>query len=223
MLIGNESKQKWQYIWGISFLLIGFLISGCLGSGKLPQTSIPPSETSLPSETGTQLPSVSVTTTFAILPSLTPQYQMYVVGKKSLDVWDSPENENKYLHLLTQLVLGEKVVVLDKQTEWSEIAAVEQPTKNNPLGYSGWVRNEDLIYGWPTSQEFIVVMKPSAYIYTQPDGLPNMSVFLDTRLIMVSSTSDWVQVALPDGGDGWMRLADVRITSNLDESIPTDG
>jgi gamma-D-glutamyl-L-lysine dipeptidyl-peptidase len=161
--------------------------------------------------------------TITVSPTQTPDLRRYVVVVKSLDVWDAPENENKYIHLSTQLILGEKVLVLEQQNEWAKIAAVDQPSMENPLGYPGWVRWGHLIAGWTGPQNYIVVMKPSTVVYSSQGEDSIMSVYLDTRLEMVSLDGDWVKVKLPDGREGWAKSTDVRMTANPDVPIPPDG
>ncbi|HEY5118131.1 MAG TPA: NlpC/P60 family protein, partial [Anaerolineales bacterium] len=181
-----------------------------------------PSSSSFPAtlETDTVIPSPSPEPTPA-LPTSDPRE--YVVATLKADVWDAPANENSYWNLQTQLILGEKVLVVDRQGEWSKIAAVEQPSKKDPLGYPGWVRSEFLAAGWPGAQQSAVVMAPHGPLRDEPGGALLMSLYLDTRLPVESTQKDWVQVSLPDGKTGWLSSGDVRLTENLSAPIPVDG
>jgi gamma-D-glutamyl-L-lysine dipeptidyl-peptidase len=154
---------------------------------------------------------------------ITPGPPAYAVRIPKADVWDAPENENEHWSLQTQLILGEKVLVLDQAGAWSQIVAVEQPSRKDPRGYPGWVRSEFLIPGWPEAERFAVVMKSRSRIHTAPGGAELLIVTLDTRLPVESTDGDWVRVRLPDGTAGWLPAADVRLTDDLSRSVPADG
>jgi cell wall-associated NlpC family hydrolase len=145
----------------------------------------------------------------------------FVVHKTLADVWDAPENEGRYRSLQTQLVLGEKVLVLSQADDWSQIVAVDQPSKKDPRGYPGWVRTEALSAGWPAAAEFAVVVKSRSRI--SPDaGGDGLVVYLDSRLAVVAATADRAQVRLPSGGAGWIPLADVRLAEDPSVPVPAD-
>jgi len=110
-----------------------------------------------------------------------------------------------------------------RQGEWSQIAAVEQPSKKDPLGYPGWVRSEFLAASWPSAQQYAVIMAPHAPLRDEPGGSPLVSLYLDTRLPVESTQKDWVQVRLPDGKTGWLSTLDVRLTNDLSARVPADG
>ena len=205
-----------------------WLLAACQTNRRSPATlngtteSYLPSSTSAPTatEAHTAIPSETPGLTSA---SPTSDPREYVVNARKASVWDAPENEKKYWNLQTQLILGEKVLVIDRLGEWSKIAAVEQPSKKDPLGYPGWVRSEFLAQGWPTAQRYAVVMTPYGQLRIEPGGSLLLSVYLDTRLPVESTQKDWVQVRLPDGQTGWLPSSDVRLTDNPSSPIPTDG
>jgi cell wall-associated NlpC family hydrolase len=138
-------------------------------------------------------------------------------------VWDAPENEDSYWDLQTQLLMWEKVLVLEVQGEWSRIVAVEQPSKKDPRGYPGWTRSEFLIQGWPEARQFAVVMRSRTRILSKPGGSVLFGVSLDTRLPVESADGEWVQVRLPNGSAGWLARADVRLAEDLSKPVPADG
>jgi hypothetical protein len=205
-----------------------WLLAGCQAkefSPLVPSTaseSVLSPDPSAPAVTATSMtiPSEAATWTPA---SPTTAPEEFVVKARKASVWDAPENENKYWNLQTQLILGEKVLVVDHRGEWSKIVAVEQPSKKDPHGYPGWVRSEFLASGWPTAQQYAVAMRRYNPLRTEPNGPLRMNLSLDTRLPVESTQKDWVQVLLPDGGPGWLRLSDVRLTENLSSPVPTDG
>jgi cell wall-associated NlpC family hydrolase len=204
-----------------------FLTAGCQAQSKSatpmtgPALSGSPFASSLPAvtETGAVFPSPTSEPTRP-LPTSDPR--QYVVGALKADVWDEPANENSYWHLQTQLILGEKVLLLEHQGDWSRIAAVEQPSKKDPLGYPGWVRSDLLSPGWLAAQEIVVVMAPRTPLRDAPNGARVSSLYLDTRLPVESAQEGWVQVRLPDGSTGWLASSDVRTTNDLSAAIPAD-
>ncbi len=210
-----------KIIAALSFLSL--LLAGCESGGSL--ITSPARTDGNADVTGTLefYISATPTQTETALPTMTPDLRQYTLNAKSLDVWDAPENENKYMHLLTQLILGEKVLLLDRQGDWAYIAATEQPSQKSELGYLGWVNADSLVQGWPDPTAYVIVMKPRADIFSAPDGGTLRSVYLDTRLGMISSQGEMVQVRLPDSSTGWMRNADIRLTPTPDTPIQTDG
>jgi hypothetical protein len=207
----------------IAVFLFSILFSGCAEAGEIIPPTIPvvesprPAETAAPSETATTVPTVAVATPSA---SPTAGSLEFTVSVSKADVWDAPENEKSYWDLQTQLILGEKVWVLGQQGEWSQIVAVEQPSHKDPRGYPGWVRTEFLARGWPDAVYFAVVMKARTHLRAEQGGVPGMLIYLDTRLPVVTTWEQWVQVRLPDGTQGWLPFEDVRLTENLAEPYP---
>jgi gamma-D-glutamyl-L-lysine dipeptidyl-peptidase len=204
------------------------LLAGCQAGkttyapGSLTPGAIQPSETIAkpPTITPTPIPVPSAT-----IPSNTPipPGEEYVVSARRADVWDAPENEKKYWSLQTQLILGEKVLVVDRRGDFSKIAAVEEPSTKDPRGYPGWVRSENLLPGWPAAGEFAIVMTRNAPLRSDPGGTLQMGLYLDTRLPVVAEQKEWIQVRLPDGTTGWIRSTDVRLTGNPSALVPADG
>ncbi len=155
-------KLAGGFVRRISTVLFFAWLVSCQSKGS----SVPPGASFLSAR-----PSASVSPTGALTAAInpsqsptvtavppTPDPREYAVAVSKADVWDAPANENSYWDLQTQLILGEKVLVLDRQGDWSQIAAVEQPSKKNPLGYPGWVRSASLAAGWPSAKQYAVVM-----------------------------------------------------------------
>jgi cell wall-associated NlpC family hydrolase len=211
------------FMW-IAALLIPAVLAGCRGTPtRLPELSatavwVGPS----PTRKSTSTPTATIRPSEA--PALTPMTgpDESVVQSTKADVWDAPENEGQYWNLQTQLNLGEKVLVLGQTGEWSQIVAVEQPSKKDPRGYPGWVRSEFLAPGWPEAVYFAVVMKARTHLRAEQGGAPGMLIYLDTRLPVVTTWEQWVQVRLPDGTEGWLPFEDVRLTEDLSEPYPAD-
>src|SRR5450759_2355229 len=80
------------------------------------------------------------------------------VSVEVLDVWDEPAHEKDYWSRQTQLILGERVLILAEVGDWASIVAVEQPSHKDPRGYPGWVRRGSLVNGWSQADKVAVVM-----------------------------------------------------------------
>lgn len=208
----------------LAFLFL-FLLIGCVPPPTPARTLTRSIATSPP----TSLPSATATLTPTFLPPLpspspwtqatsqTPQ--PFVIRTAKADLWDDPQHEGEYWHLQTQLLLGEKVLVLQSQDGWAYVVAVAQPSHKHELGYPGWLRLETLTPGWPSGGEYAVVMTPFSLIRTAPNGERLMQVYLDTRLPVEGKEGDWVQVQLPDGQRGWLPRRDVRLTSDPEAPV----
>jgi gamma-D-glutamyl-L-lysine dipeptidyl-peptidase len=144
-------------------------------------------------------------------------------------MWDEPANEKSYWHRVTQLLLGERVLVLAEQGEWSQIVAVEQASSLDPLGYPGWVRNASLAPGWTDAENGVpefwaVVMRRYAYLRNEPSPAAEIvqRLHLDVRLPVIQPGDAWVEVALPGGGSGWLQLKDIRLAADPNLPVPLD-
>jgi cell wall-associated NlpC family hydrolase len=207
----------------IDLMLICLLLSGCQSTAHSSPTSglratDSPRSPSITVNPPTQTPAASTQKV-----SATPDPAEYLVRENKSDVWDAPENEGRYDNLQTQLILGERVRVLEQRGDWSRIVAVEQPSRKDASGYPGWVRSAGLVPGWPVANEFIIVMIPRTRLYDQPDGSPIMEITLDTRLPVLSSNGGWAEVRLPEGTTAWLADGDVRITDSLSAPVPDSG
>lgn len=171
----------------------------------------------------TATPAATVLPSIAPTPSPTAGATEAVVNATKADVWDDPENEKSYWNLQTQLILGEKVLILERRGEWSRIVAVEQPSHKDPRGYPGWVRTEFLAEGRPEAGQFAVVMKARTHLRADAAASPGMLIYLDSRLPAAAVEGKWVRVRLPDGMEGLLPAEDVRLTEDLSRAVPADG
>jgi hypothetical protein len=211
--------------WRAAALCAMWLLAGCRESSR-PSLELSATAVALdpsPERPATATPTATVLPGTAPTPASTPAAAEAVVNAAKADVWDDPENEKSYWHLQTQLILGEKVLILEQRGDWSRIAAVEQPSHKDPRGYPGWVRSEFLAEGWPKAVYFAVVMQARTHLHAEMGGEPGMLIYLDTRLPVVTSREQWVQVRLPDGTEGWLPFEDVRMTQDLAEPYPAVG
>jgi gamma-D-glutamyl-L-lysine dipeptidyl-peptidase len=181
-------------------------------------TPVPPT---LPAQSATPLPAP----THAV-PTPTPlPYPPATVSTALLDVWPAPRAENVTPQRQTQLILGERVLVVRCEGAWAEIRAVEQPSGKDALGYPGWVRAAGLAPGWVESARWLVVQVPavSAYAQDAANGEPLARLMLDTRLPVLAEQADWVRAGLPDGRSAWLPRAGLRLSDTREPSyLPFD-
>lgn len=201
------------------------LLVGCDGNAVQDST---PAGLILPSGTATAAPPPATIAPTGTESPPTPSRtaldrRAYTVKAEKADVWNLPENENTYVDLQTQLILGEKVLILEQSGDWSRIVAVEQPSRKDPLGYPGWVRSDTLAAGWLSARQYAVVMKPRSALLDQPDGSLVLNVTLDTHLPVIDAQESWIRVHLPDDRTGWLPAGDVRIAEDLASPVPLDG
>ncbi|MBN1439632.1 MAG: C40 family peptidase [Anaerolineales bacterium] len=210
--------------WASAFCVIGML-SGCRENASPPPQL---SATAVAADPSPRLPAAA-TPSAEVLPSEAPtaapapDLPEFAVRTTKADVWNAPENENSYWDLQTQLILGERVLVLEALGEWSRIAAVEQPSHKDPRGYPGWVRSEFLTPSSPAAERYAVVMTARTHLGSDSADRDGMLVYLDTRLPAEEVLEDRVVVRLPDGGKGWLPRKDVRLTDDLARPVPADG
>ncbi len=113
---------------------------------------------------------------------------------------------------LTQLLLGERVLVEEERDGWARVVALDQPAgKLDPRGYPGWLRVSHL-YGGVLPAATHVVCAAATALCDAPDGdvlLPGVT--LGTRIAAVDlPVRGWLPVAVP-GRDApaWARSPDL--------------
>ncbi len=169
------------------------------------ETTLTPTQT-VPPPASTALIEPTITTT-------APAGKPAVALAEVVDVWDTPAHEKDYWSRQTQLMIGERVLVLTEQGDWAQIVAVEQPSHKDPRGYPGWVRLNQLAPGWPQTGQFAIVMVQSSPGRVKPDSSSALLQWLplDARLPVNQESDGWVQTVLPDGRMAWLRRGDVRL------------
>jgi gamma-D-glutamyl-L-lysine dipeptidyl-peptidase len=120
---------------------------------------------------------------------------------------------------LTQLLLGERVLVLEIRDDWARVVAYGQPTSLDPRGYPGWVpgdqlstvdglhaagvrvaaRHRDRTQAEDRSGVWHVVVATATTLRDDPDGaLAVPGVTFGTRLLALGAPHDgWLPVAVP--------------------------
>ncbi|MGZ5415846.1 MAG: C40 family peptidase [Nocardioides sp.] len=112
---------------------------------------------------------------------------------------------------LTQLLLGEGVLVLEHHGEWSRVAALMQGSSAHEHGYPGWVRTAHLdrpVPRWTGPSAFVAVPVASCILETTGEELP---LSCGTGLWVDSVREETVGVLLPGGRRGSVPLDAVRL------------
>ncbi|QNE22331.1 NlpC/P60 family protein [Kribbella qitaiheensis] len=111
---------------------------------------------------------------------------------------------------LTQLLLGEPVLVRSERDGWSEILAPWQPSSADDLGYPGWVPSSHLGELPSSATAPVAVAVPSVSLTAEPGSGHLFDLSFATVLASVDHADGYTRVALPDGGEGWIADAALR-------------
>ncbi len=121
----------------------------------------------------------------------------------------------------TMAVLGEPVAVLERRGEWMRVAAEEQKTTLNALGYPGWVPSSHIVRNDTYLSELktlpnIVVVSPTAEIFSSVDleQVLGKAGYM-TRLPLLEEKDRSLMVRLPDGGAGFLKRQDIKKAGDL--------
>ncbi len=117
-------------------------------------------------------------------------------------------------NLVTQAVLGTWVRIEESRKGWYKVLL--------PDRYNGWLEAHHVRrYApgetpYPASEQVAQVQSLLAFLYYEPNGtyrLPALQVPIGVRLAVAAVEEGWVQVALPDGAQRWVRRGDVQIVA----------
>jgi cell wall-associated NlpC family hydrolase len=95
-------------------------------------------------------------------------------------------------HMPTQVLYGERVVVLDRQGAWTKVAVPDQPSPLDPRGYPGWVLNWQLRAAVPNAN-VVTVTAPKARLSTGAE------VSFGTQLPLIQRGAQSLTVQTPAG------------------------
>lgn len=116
---------------------------------------------------------------------------------------------------LTQLLLGEPVLLLEQVDGWSKVAALWQQSSGHEQGYPGWVRTAHLATPVDrTAGPGAFVMSPSTSCVL--DGGSSVQLSCGTGLWLDSVDGDAVHVALPGARRGTLPRSDVRLSDKAE-------
>jgi hypothetical protein len=113
--------------------------------------------------------------------------------------------------LETQALYGAKVYLLGQSGGWSHIAAAGQPTSRNRWGYPGWVPTRQLTGVEPPAAGTVALVRwPTMWLYQTAELTGRvLEVSCGTRLPVVSSGDQAVEVQLVDGAHAYVRRAGI--------------
>ncbi|WP_042459482.1 C40 family peptidase [Neobacillus dielmonensis] len=118
--------------------------------------------------------------------------------------------------LETQALYGSKVVILQEDGDWVQVAVEGQPTTRNSLGYPGWMpkaqlTDDDRLDGL-AGKPFIMVTSNTAWLYNgKALQNPFMEISFNTKLPVMKDFGDVVMVATPDDGNKFISKKDVAV------------
>lgn len=116
----------------------------------------------------------------------------------------------------TQALYGQEVTVLKSKGDWYYVAVKDQATPRNKNGYPGWVPKAQIAETRTdfTACSIAVIKRPTAYLYRTPGGKKEMEISFDTRLPVVKSEKNWIQIRTPDDSLKWLRQQDAAVYKN---------
>ncbi len=120
---------------------------------------------------------------------------------------------------LSQLLLGEPVLIRSERDGWVEIVAPWQPSRSDNTGYPGWLPAAHLGELPQAATDPVSVRVPVTTLYAEPGAEPVAEVSFGTVLASTERSEGHVRVALPDGGHGWLSEDAVRVDG---EATPSE-
>lgn len=136
-----------------------------------------------------------------------------------VELMSDEEREDLLDRTLTQLLLGERVEVVEVHDGWSHVIALGQPTSRHPKGYPGWLptdqlsvpnalhaagvrvaaRHREIVEVEDRTGVWHVVVATATALRDDPDAaLAVPGVTFGTRLMALGAPHDgWVPVAVP--------------------------
>ena len=125
--------------------------------------------------------------------------------------------------LETQVLYGQKVVILEESGNWVKVAVKGQLTSRNDLGYPGWMPKRQLTYNTGLSryerEAFVQVESPTTWLYNT-DKLDSRFIEASyaTRLPLLARRNGVIKVATLHG-DKWLKATDASVYRN-ESAIP---
>lgn len=101
----------------------------------------------------------------------------------------------------TQVLLGDRVLVLGLRPGWAQVAVPDQPSPEDARGYPGWVPRRQLTAARPASTGTVAtVVSRLAWLRTDDDLAQRaVRISFGTRLPVVGRSGRFVRVATPTG------------------------
>lgn len=124
----------------------------------------------------------------------------------------------------TQVLLGDRVVVVGVRGAWTEVRIPEQPTPLAAAGYPGWIPSVQLTPSAPPAlPTSATVTATTAWLYAAPNGRRLMEISFGTRLPVLGHTTGWVHVGEPAGTSGWVHADAATVTVPTSAALPRTG
>lgn len=108
---------------------------------------------------------------------------------------------SNYGLIQSQLLYGEKVVVLEEKNGWVKVAIPNQPSSKNEQGYPGWVPRRQLNIVSKDAilhNNNITIVTPTAFLFNE-NGSPFLEVSYLTSLQLITEADNWYFVKTPHG------------------------
>lgn len=125
----------------------------------------------------------------------------------------------------SQLLYGERVVVLERTGDWLRVAAAEQRTVKDGRGYPGWLPaaqacGSDVFLREREALPAAVVTAPRTILYADAAGREVVGgLSWQTRLPLLAADGAMLAVRRPDGGVGYLARSEAATLS----PAPFDG
>ncbi|MCR8633007.1 C40 family peptidase [Paenibacillus radicis (ex Xue et al. 2023)] len=117
----------------------------------------------------------------------------------------------------TQMLLGAEVIVVEESGDWAKICIPEQSTRNNPLGYPGWVPKCQLAQ-LPDRSAVLQWAEVTSFRAILSLGALELELSFLTRLPLIEESDETVRVETPLG-IGLLNRKDVRISSGPNDEL----
>ena len=126
--------------------------------------------------------------------------------------------------LETQALYGSEVTIIEEDGDWVKVAAHNQPTPRNDLGYPGWMPKVQLAKGNSYKNQlkrpFALITSPTAWLYKDKKTSEEfLELSFNTRLPIMKEFKNEILVATPSQGKKWLKKSDAVVYQD-EKDIP---
>ncbi|MGE6631082.1 NlpC/P60 family protein [Bacillus sp. NPDC077027] len=98
----------------------------------------------------------------------------------------------------TQVLLGERVIVLEEKNDWMKVVLPEQPSRKNDRGYPGYIPSSQLKrYQATGRKKRVIVSKRTTTLFK--NGVADVEISFLTKLALIKEETDLLIVDTPIG------------------------
>ncbi|MDR3564964.1 MAG: C40 family peptidase [Negativicutes bacterium] len=122
----------------------------------------------------------------------------------------------------TQVLFGERLIILDRRENWLKVAAVAQATEQDSRGYPGWLPADQVSFTAEYLQAqvqmpLIAVSTAKTILYRDSNAtVPITELSYQTRLPCLGPGGDQtIAVRLPDGSTGYLATDAIQETDKI--------